>query len=159
MRCVALLAAFTVIGSGTTGRAQDAAAHFPSAKECSAKMTVPPGFVVKPFASEPDVVNPIGIDFDHRGRVFVLECLEYPRKAPAGQKGRDRIRIYEDTNGDGIADKISTFAEGLNLATGIAVGHGGVFVGEAPNLIFLEDTNGDDKADKRMPRISVITIR
>ncbi len=122
---------------------------FPSAKECAAKMTVPPGFVVKPFASEPDVVNPIGIDFDHRGRVFVLECLEYPRKAPAGQKGRDRIRIYEDTDGDGIADKVTTFAEGLNLATGIAVGHGGVFVGEPPNLIFLEDTDGDDKADKR----------
>jgi putative membrane-bound dehydrogenase-like protein len=112
-------------------------------------MTVPPGFEVKLFAGEPDVVNPIGIDFDHRGRVYVLECLQYPQKAPPGTKGRDRIRIFEDTKGDGVADKVTTFADGLNLATGLAVGHGGVFVGEAPNLIFLESTKGDDKADKR----------
>ncbi len=122
---------------------------FPSARECAAKMTVPAGFEVKAFASEPDIVNPIGIDFDHRGRVFVLECLEYPRKAPPKQKGRDRIKILEDTDGDGVADKVTVFAEGLNLATGIAVGHGGVFVGEAPELVFLQDTDGDDKADKR----------
>jgi putative membrane-bound dehydrogenase-like protein len=125
------------------------ASKFPSGHECAAQMTVPPGFEVKLFAGEPDVVNPIGIDFDHRGRVYVLECLEYPRKAPPGQKGRDRIRILEDTDGDGVADKVTTFAEGLNLATGIAVGHGGVFVGEAPELVFLQDTDGDDKAEKR----------
>ena len=123
-------------------------ARFASGRECAAQMTVPPGFVVQCFASEPDVVNPVGIDFDHRGRVYVLECLSYPQKLPAGQ-GRDRIRIYEDTDGDGAADKVTTFAEGLNLATGIAVGHGGVFVGEAPELVFLQDTDGDDKADKR----------
>jgi putative membrane-bound dehydrogenase-like protein len=121
---------------------------FPTGKECAAKMTVPPGFEVKLFAAEPDVVNPIGIDFDSKGRAYVLECLQYPTKAP-GQKGADRIRVYEDTDGDGVADKVTTFAEGLNLATGIAVGFGGVFVGEAPNLIFLEDTDGDGKADKR----------
>jgi putative membrane-bound dehydrogenase-like protein len=123
--------------------------RFPSGRECAAMMTVPPGFEVKLFAGEPDVVNPIGIDFDHRGRVYVLECLQYPQKAPPGSKGRDRIRIFEDTKGDGHADKVTTFADGLNLATGIAVGHGGVFVGEAPNLVFLESTKGDDKADKR----------
>ncbi|HEV3078181.1 MAG TPA: PVC-type heme-binding CxxCH protein [Gemmataceae bacterium] len=112
-------------------------------------MTVPAGFAVKCFASEPDVVNPIAIDFDHRGRAYVLECLQYPTKGPIGSKGADRIRIYEDTDGDGVADKVTTFAEGLNLATGIAVGHGGVFVGEAPYLLFLQSTKGDDKADKR----------
>ena len=79
----------------------------------------------------------------------MLECLEYPRKAPPGQKGRDRVRILEDTDGDGAADKVTVFADGLNLATGIAVGYGGVFVGEAPELVFLEDTDGDDRADKR----------
>lgn len=133
-----LLVPAAVVGQG----------RFPSGTEAAARMTVPPGFVVTCFASEPDVVNPIAIDFDHRGRVWVLENLTYPKKAPAG-KGRDRIRIYEDTNGDGIADKVTLFAEGLNMATGLAVGHGGVFVGEAPELVFLEDTNGDDHADKR----------
>src|SRR5262245_50873054 len=123
--------------------------QFPTGRECAALMTVPAGFAVKLFAGEPDVINPIGIDFDHRGRVYVLECLEYPQKAAPGTKGRDRIKILEDTDGDGVADKVTTFAEGLNLATGLAVGHGGVFVGEAPELVFLQDTDGDDKADKR----------
>jgi putative membrane-bound dehydrogenase-like protein len=123
--------------------------RFPSARESAARMTVPEGFEVKIFAAEPDVVNPIGIDFDHKGRAYVLECLQYPRKAPIGSKGADRIRIYEDTKGTGSADKVTTFAEGLNLATGIAVGYGGVFVGEAPYLLFLEDTKGTGKADKR----------
>jgi putative membrane-bound dehydrogenase-like protein len=123
--------------------------RFPSARESAARMTVPEGFEVKVFAAEPDVVNPIGIDFDHKGRAYVLECLQYPRKAPIGSKGADRIRVYEDTKGTGTADKVTTFAEGLNLATGIAVGYGGVFVGEAPYLLFLEDTKGTGKADKR----------
>src|SRR5437667_8938256 len=123
--------------------------RFPSARESAARMTVPPGFEVEVFAAEPDVVNPIGIDFDHKGRVYVLECLQYTKKAPIGSKGADRIRVYEDTKGNGVADKVTTFAEGLNLATGIAVGHGGVFVGEAPYLLFLEDTKGTGKTDKR----------
>jgi putative membrane-bound dehydrogenase-like protein len=121
---------------------------FPTGPECAKLMKVPEGFVVKCFAQEPNVVNPIAIDFDTRGRVWILECLQYPRKAQ-GDKGADRIRIHEDTDGDGVADKVTTFAEGLNLATGMALGHGGVFVGEAPHMIFLEDTNGDDKADKK----------
>jgi len=134
--------------------------RFPTGKECAAKMTVPPGFVVKCFAAEPDVVNPIALDFDHQGRLYVLECLEYPQKGkyPAQLPpikdgrvghGRDRIRVFEDTDGDGVADKVSVFAEGLNLATGLAYGHGGVFVGQAPELLFLQDTDGDGKADRR----------
>jgi putative membrane-bound dehydrogenase-like protein len=123
--------------------------RFPSAHESAARMTVPEGFEVKVFAAEPDVVNPIGIDFDHKGRAYVLECLQYPKKAKIGDKGADRIRVYEDTKGTGTADKVTTFAEGLNLATGIAVGYGGVFVGEAPYLLFLEDTKGTGKADKK----------
>jgi putative membrane-bound dehydrogenase-like protein len=142
-----------VLGFTVTLQAQDALpvkkVRFPSARESAVRMTVPEGFEVKVFAAEPDVVNPIGIDFDHKGRVYVLECLQYPKKAPIGSKGADRIRIYEDTKGIGVADKVTTFAEGLNLATGIAVGYGGVFVGEAPYLLFLEDTKGTGKADKR----------
>jgi putative membrane-bound dehydrogenase-like protein len=150
---VLLMLAASVVPPGTAddrpGATKEPAVRFPSGRECAARMTVPEGFEVTLFAGEPDVVNPIGIDFDHRGRVFVLEALEYPRKAPAGAKGHDRIKILEDTDGDGIADKVTVFADGLNLASGIAVGHGGVFVGQAPHLLFLEDTDGDDKADKR----------
>ncbi len=145
----ATLLVLTLSLSVSPGGDDASKARFPSGRECAAQMTVPDGFEVKLFAAEPDVVNPVGIDFDHRGRAYVLELLEYPRKAPAGQKGRDRIRIYDDTDGDGAADKVTTFAEGLNLATGIAVGHGGVFVGEAPYLLFLKDVDGDDKADER----------
>src|SRR5262245_39872715 len=72
-----------------------------------------PGFQVKLFAAEPDVVNPVAMTFDERGRVWITESLEYPRKS-AGP-GRDRIKILEDTDGDGRADKVTIFAEGLNI--------------------------------------------
>jgi putative membrane-bound dehydrogenase-like protein len=107
------------------------------------------GFEVKVVAAEPDIINPIAMCFDERGRMWVVESFEYPKGAPAGKKPRDRIKILEDTDGDGRADKITLFADGLNLATGIAVGHGGVFVGAAPDLLFLRDTDGDDRADTR----------
>ncbi len=111
-------------------------------------MHVRPGFRVQLFASEPLVVNPLAIDFDSRGRAYVLEARQYPVKATNGP-GRDRILILEDTDGDFRADRVKVFAEGLNLASGLAVGYGGVFVGQAPQLLFLEDTNGDDRADRR----------
>lgn len=151
LRCVCIVVCFGLLDCATPSQEprEKAKPRYPSGPDAAKMMTVPPGFVVKCFAHEPDVVNPIAIDFDSRGRVWVLECLEYPHKAPPGRKGRDRIRIYEDMDGDGVADKVITFAEGLNLATGMALGHGGVFVGEAPHLVFLEDTNGDDKADKK----------
>ncbi|HMP59873.1 MAG TPA: HEAT repeat domain-containing protein [Gemmatales bacterium] len=130
------------------GFAEPETSPFPTGPECAARMTVPPGFKATCFASEPQIVKPIAMDIDERGRVWVLECLSYPQKLPPGQ-GRDRIKILEDTNGDGVCDKVTLFADKLNLATGLAIGHGGVFVGEAPELVFLEDTNGDGVADKR----------
>src|SRR5438094_9820066 len=83
-----------------------------------------------------------------RGRLWVLELYEYPKGAPKGQKGRDRIKILEDTHADGKADKVTVFADGYSLATGLALGNGGVYLGVAPDLLFLEDTSGDDKADR-----------
>jgi putative membrane-bound dehydrogenase-like protein len=117
--------------------------------EAQRRFTVPPGFEVRLFAAEPQVVNPVAMTWDERGRLWVVELLEYPLKAPPGQKARDRIKILEDTNNDGRADKVTVFAEGLNLATGIARYRGGVLVGQAPDLLFLEDTDGDDVADRR----------
>ncbi|GAC1469543.1 MAG: c-type cytochrome [Isosphaeraceae bacterium] len=111
------------------------------------KMTVPTGFTVELVASEPDIVNPVAMTFDERGRIWITESLEYPRES-AGP-GRDRIKVLEDTDGDGKADKFTVFAEGLNIPSGIAVGHGGVWVANSPDILFLRDTDGDGKADQR----------
>lgn len=117
--------------------------------EAQKAFTVPEGFEVRLFASEPDVINPVAMAWDERGRLWVVELYEYPLGAAPGTKPRDRIKILEDTDGDGRADKVTVFADGLNLATGIQVGYGGVFVGQAPDLLFLQDTNHDDIADTR----------
>jgi putative heme-binding domain-containing protein len=118
-----------------------------SPAEAIARMKVPEGFHVELVAAEPDLVNPVAMTFDERGRIWVTESLEYPRQS-AGP-GRDRIKILEDTDGDGKADKITLFAEGLNIPSGIAVGHGGVWVANSPDILFLQDTDGDGKADRR----------
>jgi putative membrane-bound dehydrogenase-like protein len=99
------------------------------------------------FAAEPMVVNPVAMTWDERGRLWVVELYEYPMGAPDGQQPRDRIKIIEDTDADGKADKVHVWADGLNLATGILLGNGGAYVGQAPDLLFLSDTNGDDRAD------------
>ena len=119
------------------------------AEESQKKFAVPPGFEVRLFAAEPEVVNPVAMTWDERGRLWVLELYEYPLGAKAGEKPRDRIKILEDTDGDGRVDKVTVFADGLNLATGLLLGNGGAYVGQAPDLLFLEDTDGDGKADKR----------
>lgn len=118
-----------------------------SPEQAAKKFTVPPGFSVEVVAAEPDVVNPVAMTFDEKGRVWVTESFEYPRHAPG--PGRDRVKVLEDTTGDGKMDKVTIFAEGLNIPSGIAVGHGGVWVANAPDILFLEDTDGDGKADKQ----------
>lgn len=110
-------------------------------------MTVPPGFSVEVVASEPDIVNPVGMTIDERGRFWITESFEYPRREPG--PGRDRVKVLEDTDGDGKCDKFTVFAEGLNIPSGIAVGHGGVWVANAPDVLFMQDTDGDGKADKQ----------
>ncbi len=112
-----------------------------SPEEAVRKMTVPEGFTVELVASEPDIVNPVAMTFDEKGRIWITESLEYPRKAPG--PGRDRVKVLEDTNSDGKADKVTTFAEGLNIPSGIAVGHGGVWVANAPDILFYPDADGD----------------
>ena len=132
-----------------TGPHAPAATPALSPAEAQKKFVVPDGVEVRLFAAEPDVINPVAMTWDERGRLWVLELFEYPVGAPAGQKGRDRIKILEDTDNDGRADKVTLFADGLNLATGLLLGNGGAYVGQAPDLLFLSDTNHDDKADKR----------
>ncbi len=117
-----------------------------SPADAIAKMTVPDGFTVELVAGEPDIVNPVAMTIDERGRFWITESLEYPRRE-AGP-GRDRVKVLEDTDGDGSADKITIFADGLNIPSGIAVGHGGVWVANAPDILFMQDTDGDGRADK-----------
>ncbi len=117
-----------------------------SPTEALQKMKVPEGFRVELVAAEPDLINPVAMAFDERGRIWVTESFEYPRREPG--PGRDRIKILEDTNGDGQVDSVKIFAEGLNIPSGIAVGHGGVWVANAPDILFMQDTDGDDRADK-----------
>jgi putative heme-binding domain-containing protein len=113
-----------------------------SADEALERMTAPEGFHVELVASEPDIVNPVAMTFDDRGRIWITESVEYPRK-PAG-RGRDRVKILEDTDGDGRADKVSIFADGLNIPSGVAVGYGGVWVLNAPDLLFLREEDGKE---------------
>jgi putative heme-binding domain-containing protein len=107
-----------------------------SPQQAIKKMVVPPGFHVELVAAEPDLVNPVAMTFDEKGRIWITESLEYPRRS-AGP-GRDRIKILESTKGDGRYDKITVFAEGLNIPSGIAVGHGGVWVANSPDILFYK---------------------
>ena len=107
-----------------------------SPADAAKEMTLPPGFKATLFAGEPDVKQPIAFCIDDRGRLWVIENYTYPIRKP-GEKGDDRIVVFEDTNGDGKFDKRTVFIEGLNLATGIEYGFGGVFVGAAPWLLHI----------------------
>jgi putative heme-binding domain-containing protein len=113
-----------------------------SPEEAIEAMTVPRGFSVELVASEPVIVNPIAMCFDDRGRIWVTESLEYPRKEPG--VGRDRVKILEDSDGDGRAETVRVFAEGWNIPTGIAVGYGGVWLLNAPDLLFLKEKDGKE---------------
>ncbi len=111
---------------------------------------VPAGFDLQLFAAEPDIINPITMAWDDRGRLWVVETVDYPNEVrEENGVGDDRIKICEDTNGDGRADKFTIFADKLNIPTSLVFANGGVVVAQAPQFLFFKDTNGDDKADVR----------
>ena len=112
-------------------------------------MQTPAEFDIQLFASEPMIVKPIAMNFDERGRLWVIESRDYPNVVLNGLPGNDEIKILEDTNGDGKADKVTIFADKINLATSLTFANGGVIVAAMPNMLFFKDTNGDDKADVR----------
>lgn len=111
---------------------------------------VPPGFELELFAAEPDIINPIAMEWDEKGRLWVIETVDYPNSVRDDKgKGDDRIKICEDTDGDGRADKFTIFADHLNIPTSLTFYNGGVIVSQAPHFLFLKDTDGDGKADMR----------
>jgi putative membrane-bound dehydrogenase-like protein len=112
-------------------------------------LELPAGFRAELYAAEPDIVKVIAKTWDERGRLWVAETLDYPNDLQPPGKGNDRIRICEDTDGDGRADKFTVFADRLSIPTSIVHAGGGLVVAQAPDVLLLQDTDGDDKADVR----------
>ena len=114
-------------------------------------MTIGQGLKVELFASEkefPELVKPVQMAFDTKGRLWVAAWKNYPHWQPKTPMD-DKLLILEDTNGDGKADKSTVFAGDLNYPTGFEFWNGGVLLAQQPNLVFLKDTNGDDKYDTK----------
>ncbi|OYX13979.1 MAG: dehydrogenase, partial [Algoriphagus sp. 32-45-6] len=121
-------------------------------EEALKTITVPEGYKLELFASEkefPDLANPVQLSFDNKGRLWVATMPSYPHYKPGDPRPSDKLIILEDTDGDGKADKQTTFADNLHIPVGFEIAAEGVYVSQSPNLILLEDTNGDDKADKK----------
>ena len=110
--------------------------------------TLPAEFEIQLVAAEPEIQKPLNMAFDIKGRLWITDSSEYPYPVQPGAKGKDTIKILEDTDGDGRADKITTFAEGLNIPMGLYPYKNGVIAFSIPDISFYEDTDGDDKADK-----------
>ncbi len=133
----------------TAAAAEDipSAANLPLAPSDALKrMKLPPGFTVSLFAAEPDVVQPIAMTIDAKGRVWVVENYSYPIWL-GGPHGKDRILILEDTDHDGRFDRRTVFFDKGTNFTGLELGFGGVWVCATPNLIFIPDHDGDDRPD------------
>jgi putative membrane-bound dehydrogenase-like protein len=140
-----------------------------SPAEAAQAFTVADDLVLEQVLAEPDVVKPLFLNFDERGRMWVVEYRQYPEPAglkvlshdsywravydkvppppPHQDKGRDRITIHESTKGDGVFDKHTTFVDGLNICTAVERGRGGVWVLNPPYLLFYPDANNDDVPD------------
>jgi len=162
-RGVAVCAAIAALLAGLS-----AASAQVGPEESAKKVKPAEGLEATLWASEPMVVNPTNMDVDSRGRVWVTEGLNYRHTMHAGQKkfeDADKVKILEDTDGDGKADKVTVFADKIfPVPMGIAVEERydaagkylgcKVYVGNSPDLLVLEDTDGDDKADKRYPLLT-----
>jgi len=121
-----------------------------SPADSAAHAQVPVGTRLELFASEPMVINPIAIDWDTQGRAWVVESFGYPNNVPDEPgTGQDKIKILEDTDGDGKADKMTVFAEGLRHCTTSVFVKNGVVVTDGKDIVYLGDEDGDGKSDTR----------
>src|SRR5690606_36284433 len=123
-----------------------------TADQAAAAAELPPGFKMHACAAEPDVAQPIAFCLDDRGRVWVGEGHNYPKKGAPGQ-GKDRILVFEDTNGDHQFDKRTVFMESLNLISGMEVGFGGVWVGAAPEFMFIPVNDWENPQPAGPPQV------
>lgn len=121
-------------------------------QEALDSFTLPEGYQIELFASEkefPNLANPVQLTFDNRGRLWVAVMPSYPHYKPGNDMPNDKLLIYEDTNGDGKADRETVFADGLHLPIGFEFAPEGVYVSQEPSVELLRDTDGDDQADTR----------
>ena len=162
-----LVAQSTCFGQGTVPREEAPAPLSPG--EAAQKFEVAEDLSIGLAAAEPQIAQPLSISFDDRGRMWVLQYRQFPNPnglkpitvdnwlrtkydrlpdpPPQGPKGHDRISIYEDADGDGRVELVRHFLSDLNLASGMALGHGGVFVAQPPYLLFYPDRDRDDIPD------------
>ena len=115
-------------------------------KDAFKTLKIKPGFHVELVASEPLIVDPIALAFDENGRLFVVEMRDYSERR---DERLGRIKMLEDTNGDGAYDKATIYADGLAWPTAVSCWDGGILVGCTPDIFYFKDTNGDGKADIR----------
>jgi putative membrane-bound dehydrogenase-like protein len=131
-----------------------------STAEAAKHLQVPPGFELQLFAAEPLITgNPVAMAWDERGRLWLAESNDYPNNPRPAGEGNDVIKILEDTNHDGRADKATVFADKLTIVSSLVFANGGLIVSQAREMVVLKDTNGDDKADLRESLIRGWSIR
>jgi putative membrane-bound dehydrogenase-like protein len=106
-----------------------------------------PGLKIELAAAEPDVIDPVAIRFDERGRMWVAEMRDYPLGPPAGEAPLSKIKVLEDTDHDGRFEKATVFAEKLSFVTGLQPWRGGVIVTLAGRIAWMKDTDNDGKCD------------
>jgi len=137
---------------GAQGSSDTPQARYLDGDDATDALNVPAGFEISQFASEkefPNLANPVQLSFDARGRLWVAVMPTYPHWRPGDPRPDDKLLIYEDTDGDGRADRETVFADGLHLPLGFELAAEGVWVSQAPHLMLLRDTDNDDRADTR----------
>jgi len=141
----------TVTWCGTAGLSQTRPHVVPegplSPEEQLAKFHVPPGFEIELVASDPEIHSPLSINFDNRGRLWVTDTIEYP--TPPKGPGGDALKVFEDTDGDGSYDTMTTLVDGLSMPTGAEPIPGGAIVFSVPSIYGCYDTNSDGQIDQR----------
>jgi len=139
-------------GSKSSSAAKEGSVDYLTPEESIAQIDVPEGFELNVFASEdmfPDLANPVQMQVDSKGRIWAASWNTYPKWEPL-KSMNDSLMIFEDHDGDGVADERKIFAH-VHNPLGFEFWNGGVLVTSGPDLLFLKDTDGDDKADVRYP--------